>query len=164
MEDESLIAAFNRIGHRLRRTALRLTGSRDDTDDALQEAFFRLWCHRHAITSHEQAEKMLSAAVRNAGIDTLRERARMQPTTEAAEPAAREDEERADMADTLAHVTRLIEGALTEQQRRVLYLRDRDGWDIGDIAERYGISEANVRMILSRARRTVRDLYRKQQL
>ncbi|MDE6108718.1 MAG: sigma-70 family RNA polymerase sigma factor, partial [Muribaculaceae bacterium] len=141
-----------------------LTGSRDDADDALQEAFFRLWRHRHDITSREQAEKMLSVAVRNAGIDTLRERARMQPTTETAEPAAREDEERANRADTLAQVTRLIESGLTEQQRKVLYLRDRDGWEIADIAARYGLTESHVRIILSRARRTVRELYRKQQL
>ncbi len=165
MEDDSLISAFNRIGRRLRHAATRLTGSRDDADDALQDAFFRLWRSRHTITSATQAEKMLSAAVRNAGIDKLRERAHARRTDlEQAATAPDDAQESAERAELLDHVTRLIERALTEQQRLVLYLRDRDGWDMADIAARCGTSEANVRVILSRARRTIRELYRQQLL
>lgn len=56
----------------------------------------------------------------------------------------------------------LINGRLSEQARSVLLLRDRDEWEFDAIAEHLGLSEANVRMILSRARRTVRDLYNQQ--
>ncbi len=59
-------------------------------------------------------------------------------------------------------VTVLINGRLSEQARSVLLLRDRDEWEFDAIAEHLGLSEANVRMILSRARRTVRDLYNQQ--
>ncbi|MDE6855666.1 MAG: sigma-70 family RNA polymerase sigma factor, partial [Muribaculaceae bacterium] len=42
-----------------------------------------------------------------------------------------------------------------------LYPRDRDGWEFDEIAESFGISEANARMIVSRARKTIRSLYLK---
>lgn len=53
--------------------------------------------------------------------------------------------------------------ALSPQQCELLLHRDRDGWSIGELAETYNLSEANVRTILSRARKAVREQYRKSQ-
>ena len=61
----------------------------------------------------------------------------------------------------LSDVTALIDAELDERQRAILYERDRYGWEIDEIAERHGMTEANVRMVLSRSRRRVRELYLK---
>ena len=44
-------------------------------------------------------------------------------------------------------------------EKAVITMRDTMGMDFGDIAEELGITEANTRMILSRARKTVREIY-----
>ena len=49
MEEDKLTTAFRRISMRLRQSARKLTGTADDADDVLQEAFFRLWRKRSEI-------------------------------------------------------------------------------------------------------------------
>lgn len=101
---------------------------------------------------------MLAASVRNAGIDMLRLRARFDssdlpdaPDYDVSATAARDE--------LLADVTALIEQALPERDRAILYERDRNGWSMEEIAEAHGITEANARLILSRSRKRVRELY-----
>lgn len=157
MEEDALTSAFRRIGARLRRSARSLTGSDADADDALQEAFFRLWRRREDITAREQAEKLLTATVRNAGIDTLRARTRHSdsPVPEIAD----DTEDATAQSELLAEVKMLMETSLSPDHRSILYERDQYGWDITEIAEAHGLTEANVRMILSRSRKRVRELY-----
>lgn len=66
---------------------------------------------------------------------------------------------RAETADIYQSVKALIDANLSQRDREIIYLRDRDGWEFEEIAARYNITEANVRVILSRARRTIRQLY-----
>lgn len=156
MEEDKLTSAFRRIGARLRLSVSRITGSADDADDALQEAFFRLWRRRSEITADDQAERLLSVSARNAGIDILRQRAHF---TDAEVPEVADSNEAGERAELLEEVTLLIGESLSEEHRQILYERDRNGWDIADIAEAHGLTESNVRMILSRSRRRVRELY-----
>jgi RNA polymerase sigma-70 factor (ECF subfamily) len=55
----------------------------------------------------------------------------------------------------LALVREALE-TLPEAQRRVMSLRDVDGWDSGEVCELLGISEGNQRVLLHRARSKVR--------
>lgn len=57
--------------------------------------------------------------------------------------------------ETLEFVRRAIE-ALPPAQRRVITLRDVEGWDSPETCEALGISEANQRVLLHRARSKVR--------
>lgn len=158
MEEDKLTTAFGRISMRLRQSARKLTGTADDADDVLQEAFFRLWRKRSEIHDEEHAEKLLTAIVHNVGIDLLRYRARYSDETPEEQAEQAPDEDRTEL---LSDITALIDRTLTDEQRQILYERDRDGWEIEDIALRHGLSEANVRMILSRSRKRVRELYQK---
>ncbi|MDE7458692.1 MAG: sigma-70 family RNA polymerase sigma factor, partial [Muribaculaceae bacterium] len=56
-------------------------------------------------------------------------------------------------------VKAIIDSRLSEREKAVITMRDTMGMDFGDIAEELGITEANTRMILSRARKTVREIY-----
>lgn len=158
MEEDKLTTAFRRISMRLRQSARKLTGTADDADDVLQEAFFRLWRKRSEIHDEEHAEKLLTAIVHNVGIDLLRYSARYSDETPEEQAEQAPDEDRTEL---LSDITALIDRTLTGEQRQILYERDRDGWEIEDIALRHGLSEANVRMILSRSRKRVRELYQK---
>jgi RNA polymerase sigma-70 factor (ECF subfamily) len=69
-------------------------------------------------------------------------------------------EERLLMTEALNHIWSAME-ALPKSQREVLTLRDVSGWTSAEVCELLGISEANQRVLLHRARSKVRrDLER----
>ena len=62
-------------------------------------------------------------------------------------------------------VTAAIEAAITRlpgNQQRVVWLRDVEGWTSGEVCEALSISDANQRVLLHRARSTVRAMLERQ--
>ena len=135
----------------------------DDDEDALQEAFCRLWTRRADFSSQGEAEGFLTVATRNVSIDSQRRR-QTHPETDIdtieRHPTTEEDNDF--RIEQIAEINRLIELHLSARDRDILRRHDRDGWDFEEIADYFGITQANARMILSRARKTIRTLYRNQ--
>lgn len=156
-----------RIKGRLQMTARRIV-SDEAVDDALQDAFVRLWSRRSDFDSATAVEGVAVTTVRNICIDTLRRDAvrRHDDIDDNPSAAAVTDDYGDDTQERrvlYGEVTELIDKELSERDRRILYLRDRDGWEMDDIALEMGISEANVRVILSRSRKIIRQIYLKRQ-
>lgn len=156
-----------RIKGRLQMTARRIV-SDEAVDDALQDAFVRLWSRRSDSDSATAVEGVAVTTVRNICIDTLRRDAVRRHDDIDDNPSAAavtEDygDDRQERRELYGEVTGLIDKELSERDRRILYLRDRDGWEMDDIALEMGISEANVRVILSRSRKIIRQIYLKRQ-
>ncbi len=162
MASDILTSTFLRIRGRLLASARRLLADDDAADDALQDAFYRLWQHRHNIATTAQAEGLSVVAVRNTCLDTLR-RSSARPTDSiellSADIPDNSTDDPADRDDLYNSVKAIIDSSLSPREKAVIAMRDTEGMDFADIAEELGISEANTRMILSRARRTVRDIY-----
>lgn len=154
-----LTKTFIGIRQRLHIMASRMLADDAEADDVLQDAFYRLWQRRNAIESESQAEGLSTITVRNICIDNLRRRQNKgtEPLDTAITQQADEDDD--DRRETYESVHTIIERELGERERRVITMRDSMGMDFEDIADTLGISENNVRMILSRARRTVRMIY-----
>ena len=55
--------------------AREISGNSDDADDALQEAFTRLWERRKAIRSEDEASALMTTTVRNLSVDAYRRQA-----------------------------------------------------------------------------------------
>lgn len=164
MKEEFVTSVFTRCRERLRLTARRLLGNDDDADDALQETFCRLWGKREALRDEAAVEGTTVTTLRNICIDSLRR--------SAAHPADSVDDQlaaiearaglEADQEETelrYAEIAELIDRRLSPRDSQFIYLRDRDGWDFDEIAERFDLDEGNVRVIVSRARRAIRDCY-----
>ncbi len=161
MKHDLLTSVFTRLQPRLLASARRLLADDSDARDALQDAFCRLWQHRADIDGEQQAEGVSVVSVRNACIDVMRRRRfRDADPIEAIDARVVSD----DPPDLLEEVTAVIESALTPRQRDILYMRDREGYEMAEIACQFGLSEANVRLILSRARKTVRECYRQNRM
>lgn len=167
-----LTATFIRIGGRLKRMATQLLGDEAEADDALYEAFCRLWTRRAEISDNDTArqEALLTTTVRHLSIDTLRRR-QSHPTTslDASESdlcfpqmAVAFEEESETETERYERVRRLIAEHLTLTQQLILRRRDVEGASYADIAAETNLQEAAVRMQLSRARRTIRELYHQQ--
>lgn len=161
MHLDLLTSVFIRIRPRLLNRANAMLGDSDEAQDALQEAFCKLWGRRKSITSEQQAEGLSVTTLRNTCIDNIRRRnsVRIESVEEVIRDVESGEEETSDAAELLGTVERLIASELTERERGILYMRDKAEAEISEIAEEYGLSEANVRLILSRARKKVRECY-----
>lgn len=160
MEQNNLTSAFSLLKTRLRIIATSILGNDDDAQDALQEAFYKLWRRHSDIDSPQEAARLSVTAVKNASIDMLRHRASHMTEqineSSATVDAGEEDDER---GEVLKRVTMIIEARLSERQRDILKMRDMEDMPFAEIARRMDMTEENVRMTLSRARKIVRTIY-----
>ena len=144
--------------------ARNLLGDPEEAQDALQDAFCKLWRRHEDIESESQAEGLSTLAVRNVCIDMVRKR--RPQADESIESLAEtiEDTDPTDHSELLGKVESAISSQLTKRERQILYMRDREGAEIAEIAEIFGLTEANVRLILSRARKKVRECIKDKEL
>ena len=137
--------------------AYRMLGSVAEAEDVTQEALLRL----HDASGVENPEAFLTTVTTRLAIDVLRSaRVRRETYTGSwlPEPLVEDDTERRvenEEAVSLAFLV-LLERR-NPDERAVLVLRESFDYEYADIAEILGISAANARQILSRARRRVAD-------
>lgn len=164
MNEKNLINTFTRGRSRLLQMARRLLESQDDAEDALQEAFSRLWPRAETLRSEAEAEKLATVTVRNISIDQLR-RQSDHPSADIGDlhndsSLTTDTEAEQERREQYEIVQQLITQRLTPLQQRILRLHDMEDQSYDEIAKQEGMQEAAVRMQLSRARKMIRECYR----
>lgn len=153
---------FNRfvvpLRDRMFRYAQSLLLCADDAEDVTHDLLERLWTERERLDGCRNIASFVMAAVRNRCYDTLRRR----------QAGERRDNAVADWAErsTLGgagewearDLVRRAMARLPERQREVLHLKDIEGYPTREIADMVACDEAQVRMILSRARHGLREV------
>ena len=146
---------------KLYRAAFRLMGNAQDAEDMVQEAYLKLWNKRDELTNVLNIEAYCVTLIKNLCYDALR-RSQLDedghPPEELPLPTdtniAREVEQR----DEVNHVRKLI-SQLPEQQRKVIVLRDINDCSFEEIEQTTGLNAINIRVLLSRARKKIREQY-----
>ena len=147
-------------GSAMVRLAARILGDVGDAEDAVQEAFARVYGALDAGTLVADAHMgtYLYRAVTNAALDALRQKRRRGFWTrlfgaDEEEPEGREvsPEVTAALGELSAFVL-----ALPDEQRMAIVLKDVEGWSSGEIAAARGCSEGAIEQRLLRARATLR--------
>ena len=161
-----LTTTFLKIRRRLQIISASILGNDTEAEDALSEAFLRLWNHPQCVSSSQQAEAVLTTTVRNLSIDEVRKR-RSHPTADWEQVSnqqfvSEEDDEADEIALRLQRIEKLMDECLSPVQQQVLRMRDVDGRTYAEIAQHLNMQETAVRMQLSRARKHLRELYRQQ--
>ena len=148
---------------RLQRVALRLLGNVEDAEDMVQEVYMKLWNKRDALPDVKDVEAYCVTLTKNMCIDRLR-MAEMEKEDVDEVPtmlAATDDvEAQVERRDAVEQVKQIIE-TLPEHQQQVITLRDMEDCSFEEIAEQTGLTAVNIRMLLSRARRTIRERFKK---
>lgn len=155
-----LTSVFTRFGDRLRGLAAGIAGARE-ADDVVHDAFCRLWERHPQDNSEREAMRLSYTAVRNRAIDVYRNDRAHLSSDIADHDFADEDSERT-KSETYRAVIRLAQKHLKPKAYEIFQLHDIEGCTYEEVALRLGITQENVRMTLSRARRTIRELYRQQ--
>ena len=161
MKDEIWVSTFKRLHGRLLGLAGKLLRDDEEAQDILQEAFYRLWKNYRNLDSGVQAEALSVRTVRNLSISSLRSRrpvSSLDDMTPSDQPIAESDGS-TEREEQLQVVEKLINERLSPLQGQIIRLRDVEGRSMEDIARRMGMEETAVRMNLSRARKTIRNLY-----
>ncbi len=129
-------------------------------EDALQEAFCRLWGRKYKARSLKEAVGLLSRTGKNIEIDEFRKSSRRR--TVGFEGLAIEDEggSRGEMESLFRKVETSVEKELSETQKEIIRMHEYEGMTFEDIADELGMAPAAVRMQASRARKLLRDKFR----
>lgn len=169
MSEEHLISIFTHMRKRLRRLAMQFLPDEEDADDALQEAFCRLWPRADALANAEQAEAATTLTVRNLCIDEVRRRDRrptldLEPERDGErEQTAPSPQEEMERKEQFALVEALFHQRLTPLQQQIFRMKEYEEKSYEEIATLLGMEQTAVRMNLSRARKLLREEYRKRE-
>ncbi|HVB71611.1 MAG TPA: sigma-70 family RNA polymerase sigma factor [Acidimicrobiales bacterium] len=141
---------------RLRAIAVRILGSRDDADDVLQEAWFRL-SRSHNI---EDLPAWLTTVVTRLCLDHLRKQGkRLEVESKlAVAPSSSGPEADALFAEAIGDAMTIVLDTLAPAERVAFVLHDVFGNSFDEISGVMGRSGTAVRQLASRARRRVRGL------
>lgn len=140
------------LGGTMHRLARALLADKAGADDLVQDVLERLWLRRDALGQVSNPSAFVLRSVRNACYDVLRRRElrRTEPIDAAAARSA-------DLPCDDAELLRAAMRTLAPIQREVFVLRDVEGYEFREIAETLDLTEANVRVILSRTRRLLAE-------
>ena len=161
MSESILTQTFTALRKRLLRMAMHILPDEDDAADALQDAFCRLWPRRDSIESEAEAEALTTTTLRNICIDNVRRR-RIDTIPIDEEHDRCEEHDNDGNKERYAEVKKIIDSGLTPQQKEIIELKEIEGYSIEEIARKLSSTESAVRMNLSRARKRIRECYRKE--
>lgn len=128
-------------------------------EDALQDAFVKLW-GKYELKSRNEAQALLRQTVRNASIDTLRRQKTVSLNSDYIDDSVDTDERE----KLFLKVEELVNKDLSDTQQYIIRRHHYEGASLESIARELGMNAPAVRMQLSRARKTIRDLYNEQEL
>ena len=148
---------------RLQRVALRMLGNVEDAEDMVQEVYMKLWNKRDELPDVLNVEAYCVALTKNMCIDRLRlaEVDRVDVDDVPLSLAAADDvASQLERQDAVEQVKLIIE-TLPEKQQQVITLRDIRDCTFEEIEEQTGLTAVNVRALLSRARKTIRERFKR---
>lgn len=162
MDADSFKRQFLPLHPKLFRIACALVENKADAEDILQEAYYKLWNRRNELTDIQNPEAFCVTLVKNLCLDFLRSPRANRHEEDVDEAvtlsAGLSPDEELERQDQLKHIRRLI-GRLPENQRQVLRLRGIEDCSMDEIEQITGLSAVNIRVLLSRARKTIREQF-----
>ena len=164
MDAENFKRQFLSFHPKLFRIAYALVENKADAEDILQDAYFKLWNKRDELPDIENPEAFCVTLVKNLSLDFLRSpRAnRREEEIESVFTLATDSspEKELETKDKEQQIRQLI-NRLPENQRQVLRLRGIDDCSMDEIEQITGLNAVNVRVLLSRARKVIREQFEK---
>lgn len=140
------------------RFARSIVSDQTEAEDVTQDIFEKLWARRETLDACTNLDGFVMSGVRNLCYDRLRNRQMRTGKLESikAEIPTVTRGHSPENADAAQIVSKLIE-QLPDKQRTVIHLRDVEGYEIDAISEVVGMDAPTVRVMLSRARKSVRE-------
>ncbi|HBG58722.1 RNA polymerase sigma factor [Proteiniphilum sp. UBA1028] len=145
------------------RISFVVTGDREDSEDIVQEVYEKLWKIRETLSAVQNDEAYIISVTRNMALDRYRYNTRRQTVSVTSVTDLTEeefDEKKNEQKEMLRSIENVL-CTLPQSQQMVVRLRHFTDLSVPQIAETMKLTQANVRQLLSRARRTIKEKFEK---
>lgn len=158
MNQNEFIKTVSPFKDKLFRLAKRLLVSTEEAEDATQEVLVKLWTKNETLSELKSVEAMAMTMTKNYCLDQLKSKRAGNLTIVHNNYTDRQAglQEKLEDQDSLNWVEKVI-NELPEQQRLIIQMRDIEQYEFEEIAKILEMSEATIRVALSRARKTIRE-------
>ena len=144
---------------KLYRLAKCMLQNKEEAEDILQDVFLKLWTNKHKLEAYTSIEAYAMCICKNLCLDKLKvgkgkymvDVTDLQVNAKEVNPY-----QKFELTDQVEKVQELL-AALPENQKMVLHLRDVEGYSFEELEQITGLTLNNLRVVLSRARKSVRD-------
>lgn len=158
MKSKEFIFLLEPFKDKLFRIAKRLLVSHEEAEDATQEVIVKLWKQKDKLNEYKSVEALAVTMTKNYCLDQLKsKRAQNLKIVHSNyrdwNPGIEQKIEEQDNANWIGKIV----ATLPENQKLVFQLRDIEGHEFEEIANMLEISETNARVLLSRARKTIKE-------
>lgn len=162
MDAESFKKEFLPYHRKLYHVAYRLLENEADAEDVVQEAYLKLWDKRDGLAIISNPEAFSVTLIKNMCYDLLRsgKYAAAKQTVELTSIHRTCPADDLEMRDEVRQVKKIIT-QLPEQQQTVVMLRDVKECSYEEIEHITGLNSVNIRVLLSRARKRIREQFNK---
>ena len=150
------------------RLALRITLSREEAEDIVQDTLIKVWNRRDSWDTIESIEAFSLTVCRNMALDRTRLHENRNTSLDAdSTPAGQESPDTASnpyertVQREKVEIVRSLIDSLPEKQRSCMQLRDFEGKTYKEIAKVLGITEDQVKVNIFRARQTIKQQFQK---
>ncbi len=163
MEQNEFITHAKRMKSRLLRLAYRILNNREDAEEAVQEAFIKIWEKRSQIDKNANIDGFATVVLRNICLDKFKSKHYLHKKNDiddysyVLETTDVSPYKNAEYKDAAALIYKIIED-LPDKARQIIKLRDIDGFSNPEVAQMLGIDENVVKVTLSRTRKKIRDI------
>jgi RNA polymerase sigma-70 factor (ECF subfamily) len=158
MTAESFKQQYFSLHPKLYRVAYAIVKSMEDAEDIVQDTYYKLWNDREKLTDIHKPEAYCVTLIKHLCLDFLRSPKASQNDNivnyEFKDETATVEDKIVN-GETIQQI-KLYMNSLPEKQRQVLHLRGFGECSLEEIETITGESPANVRVLLSRARNTLR--------
>ena len=140
------------------RVARRLLVSVEEAEDATQEVLLKLWNHQQKFKDYNSPEAFAMTMTKNWCFDRLKSKQaqNLKIVHNNYEDHSQSLQKSIEVNDSLRWVEKHMD-ALPEKQKLILQLRDIEQYEFNEIAKILDMSEATIRVSLSRARKSIRE-------
>ena len=139
--------------------AYRLMSNAQAAEDMVQETFLKLWMQRDKIEKVDNPEAYSITVLRRIFYDKMRARHLQEVDKDVGSlqvSSSQNISKQLEEADEYQRV-RLLINHLPEPQARIMLMRDIEDRSFEEISIETGLTEVNIRSILSRARKKIRE-------
>lgn len=151
------------LKNELYRLALRITLSREEAEDVVQETMIKVWNNRERWNDIDSIEAYCLTICRNLALDALRKKENQHESIDekmmqSPNFATHNLQDRIIQQERVQIVRKLVD-ELPEKQRSCMQLRDFEGKSYKEIATILNISEEQVKVNIFRARQAIKQRF-----
>lgn len=149
------------LAERFFRAAYYMLESQQDAEDAVQELYLKIWKSHANLTDLKSPAAYGMSLLKNICIDRIRRREirKAEPLEAGVPQADAPPEKRLAARDILKKVMEEID-RLPQKQAQVMKMMVIEDLDYKEISERTGLSQVHVRVLISTARKTLKQKLR----